>query len=94
MQYRTLGRTGVQVSALALGAMNFGAIGRTGQEEATAIVDAALDAGINLIDTADMYGEGESEEMVGKAIAGRRDDIVLATKAGMPMGEERNHRGG
>ncbi|MFH8454044.1 aldo/keto reductase [Streptomyces fungicidicus] len=94
MQYRTLGRTGVQVSTLALGAMNFGAIGRTGQEEATAIVDAALEAGVNVIDTADMYGRGESEEMVGKAIAGRRDDIVLATKATMPMGEERNHRGG
>ncbi|SEE88127.1 aldo/keto reductase [Streptomyces sp. Ag109_O5-10] len=94
MQYRTLGRTGVQVSTLGLGAMNFGAIGRTTQEEATAIVDAALEAGINLIDTADMYGQGESEEMVGKAIAGRRDDIVLATKAGLPMGDERNHRGG
>ncbi|WP_037854140.1 aldo/keto reductase [Streptomyces sp. NRRL S-340] len=94
MQYRTLGRTGVQVSSLALGAMNFGSIGRTTQEEATALVDAALDAGINLIDTADMYGDGESEEMVGKAIAGRRDDIVLATKVGMPMGDERNHRGG
>ncbi|MEV7480880.1 MULTISPECIES: aldo/keto reductase [Streptomyces] len=93
MQYRTLGRTGVQVSTLALGAMNFGRIGRTTQEEATAIVDAALDAGINVIDTADMYGDGESEEMVGKALAGRRDDIVLATKAGMPIGEERNHRG-
>ncbi|MET9595506.1 aldo/keto reductase [Streptomyces sp. NPDC006516] len=93
MQYRTLGRTGVQVSTLVLGAMNFGAIGRTTQDEATAIVDAALEAGINLIDTADMYGEGESEEMVGKAIAGRREDIVLATKATMPMGEERNHRG-
>ncbi|WP_225097764.1 aldo/keto reductase [Streptomyces sp. CoH27] len=93
MQYRTLGRTGVQVSALALGAMNFGAIGRTTQDEATALVDAALAAGINVIDTADMYGAGESEEMVGKAIAGRRDDIVLATKATMPMGDERNHRG-
>lgn len=94
MQYRSLGRTGVQVSTLALGAMNFGAIGRTTPDEATAIVDAALEAGINLIDTADMYGNGQSEEMVGKAIAGRRDDIVLATKATMPMGEERNHRGG
>ncbi|MEU3182971.1 aldo/keto reductase [Streptomyces sp. NPDC006923] len=93
MQYRTLGRTGAQVSSLALGAMNFGRIGRTTQEEATAIVDAALEGGINVIDTADMYGDGESEEMVGKAIAGRRDDIVLATKATMPMGEERNHRG-
>jgi len=93
MQYRTLGRTGVQVSTLVLGAMNFGKIGNTTQEEATAIVDAALDAGINLIDTADMYSDGQSEEMVGKAIAGRRDDIVLATKATMPMGDERNHRG-
>jgi aryl-alcohol dehydrogenase-like predicted oxidoreductase len=88
-----LGRTGVQVSTLALGAMNFGAIGRTGQAEATAIVDAALEAGINLIDTADMYGRGESEEIVGKAVAGRRDDLVLATKATMPMGDERNHQG-
>jgi aryl-alcohol dehydrogenase-like predicted oxidoreductase len=93
MQYRTLGRTGVQVSTLVLGAMNFGAIGRTTQSEATAIVDAALEAGINLIDTADMYSQGESEEMVGKAIAGRRDDIVLATKASMPIGDERNHQG-
>jgi len=93
MQYRTLGRTGVQVSTLVLGAMNFGEIGRTTQDEATAIVDAALEAGINLIDTADRYSDGESEEMVGKAIAGRRDDLVLATKATMPMGDERNHQG-
>ncbi|GHH43945.1 aldo/keto reductase [Streptomyces candidus] len=93
MQYRILGRTGVQVSALALGAMNFGKIGRTSQDEATALVGAALEAGINLIDTADVYGGGESEEMVGKAIAGRRDDIVLATKATMPMGDERNRQG-
>ncbi|WP_410580323.1 aldo/keto reductase [Amycolatopsis sp. lyj-108] len=93
MQYRTLGRTGVQVSTLALGAMNFGAIGRTTQDEATALVDAALAAGINLIDTADMYSDGESEKMVGKAIAGRREDVVLATKASMPMGDERNHQG-
>jgi aryl-alcohol dehydrogenase-like predicted oxidoreductase len=93
MQYRTLGRTGVQVSSLVLGAMNFGAIGHTTQDDVTAIIDAALDGGINLIDTADMYSNGESEELVGKAIAGRRDDIVLATKAAMPMGDERNHRG-
>lgn len=93
MQYRTLGRTGVQVSTLALGAMNFGAIGRTTQDEATAIVDAAIEGGINLVDTADMYSAGESEKMVGKAIAGRRDDIVLATKATMPMGDDRNHQG-
>ncbi len=93
MQYRTLGRTGVQVSTLVLGAMNFGAIGRTSQDDATAIVDAALEAGINLIDTADFYSTGESEEMVGKAIAGRRDDVVLATKAGLPIDDDRNHRG-
>jgi len=93
MQYRTLGRTGVQVSTLSLGAMNFGAIGRTTQEQATAIVDGALEAGVNLIDTADMYGQGESEQMVGRAIAGRRDDVVLATKAYMPMGQDPNHRG-
>jgi aryl-alcohol dehydrogenase-like predicted oxidoreductase len=93
MQYLSLGRTGVHVSTLALGAMNFGQIGRTTQGEATALVDAALEAGINVIDTADMYSDGQSEEMVGKAIAGRRDDIVLATKATMPMGDDRNHRG-
>jgi aryl-alcohol dehydrogenase-like predicted oxidoreductase len=93
MQYRTLGRTGVQVSTLVLGAMNFGALGRTTQDEATAIVDAALAAGINLIDTADRYGQGESEEMVGKAIAGRRDDIVLATKVYSPMSDDPNHQG-
>jgi aryl-alcohol dehydrogenase-like predicted oxidoreductase len=93
MQYRTLGRTGVQVSSLVLGAMNFGAIGQTTQDEATAIIDAALEAGINLIDTADFYSDGESEEMVGKAIAGRRDDIVLATKATLPMGAKLNHQG-
>jgi aryl-alcohol dehydrogenase-like predicted oxidoreductase len=93
MQYRSLGRTGVQVSALALGAMNFGPTGDTTQDEATAIVDAALEAGINVIDTADMYGHGQSEEMVGRAIAGRRDHIVLATKAWAPMGDDPNQRG-
>ncbi|WP_406072063.1 aldo/keto reductase [Micromonospora sp. NBC_01638] len=93
MQYRTLGRTGIQVSTLVLGAMNFGKLGHTTQDEVTAIVDAALEGGINLIDTADVYSQGESEEMVGKAIAGRRDDVVLATKAGLPMGDERAHRG-
>ena len=93
MQYRTLGRTGVQVSSLVLGAMNFGTIGRTTQDEVTAIIDAALDGGINVIDTADMYSRGESEQLVGRAIAGRRDDVVLATKAALPMGEDPNHRG-
>jgi aryl-alcohol dehydrogenase-like predicted oxidoreductase len=93
VQYRTLGRTGVQVSSLVLGAMNFGSRARTTQDEATAMVDAALEAGINAIDTADFYGRGESEEMVGKAIAGRRDDVVLATKAGLPMEDDRSHQG-
>ncbi|MDT8912523.1 aldo/keto reductase [Amycolatopsis sp. PS_44_ISF1] len=93
MQYRTLGRTGVQVSTLALGTMNFGAIGRTTQADATALVDGALEAGINFVDTADWYGQGESEELLGRAIAGRRDDLVLATKANNPMGEERNRQG-
>jgi aryl-alcohol dehydrogenase-like predicted oxidoreductase len=93
MQYRTLGRTGVQVSSLVLGAMNFGSLGRTTQDEATAIVDAALEGGINLIDTADRYSAGESEEMVGRAIAGRRDDVVLATKVYSPMSENPNHQG-
>jgi len=94
MQYRTLGRTGVQVSTLALGAMNFGAIGRTSQEEVTSLVGSALDAGITLIDTADAYSAGQSEEMLGRALAGRREDVVLATKATLPMGEGRNRRGG
>jgi aryl-alcohol dehydrogenase-like predicted oxidoreductase len=94
MRYRTLGRTGVQVSTLVLGAMNFGRLGGTSQDDVDTLVGTALDAGVNLIDTADMYGQGESEEMVGKAIAGRRDDIVLATKATMPMGDDPNHQGG
>ncbi|MFJ6890035.1 aldo/keto reductase [Streptomyces californicus] len=70
-----------------------GRIGRTTQTEVTALVDAALEAGINLIDTADVYSAGESEEMLGKAIVGHRQDIVLATKASLPMGDERNHSG-
>lgn len=94
MQYRTLGRTGVEVSSLGLGAMNFGRIGRTTAKDATEIVDAALEAGINLIATADIYSGGESEELVGQAIAGRRDDVVLATMVGLPAGAQRNHRGG
>jgi aryl-alcohol dehydrogenase-like predicted oxidoreductase len=94
MQYRTLGRTGVQVSTLVLGAMNFGEIGRTTQDDVTALVDAALGMGINFIDTADMYSQGASEEMTGRAISGRRNDIVLATKASMPMSGNPNHQGG
>ncbi|WP_412026414.1 aldo/keto reductase [Deinococcus yunweiensis] len=93
MQYRTLGHTGLQVSSLALGAMNFGQLGRTTQADVSAMISAALDAGINMIDTADFYGHGESEELVGRAIAGRRDDVVLATKAALPMGDGPNRRG-
>ncbi|MFA9352933.1 aldo/keto reductase, partial [Escherichia coli] len=72
---------------------NFGAIGRTSQEDVTAIIDTALSAGINLIDTADVYSGGQSEEMVGTALKGRREDVVLATKATLPMGDDRNRRG-
>jgi aryl-alcohol dehydrogenase-like predicted oxidoreductase len=93
MDHRTFGATGLQISTLALGAMNFGALGRTSQDEVTALVDRALAAGINLIDTADVYSSGQSEEMVGKAIAGRTDDVLLATKASLPMGDDPNHRG-
>lgn len=96
MQHHTLGTTGIQVSALALGTMNFGSLGNTTAEDVTAVIDRALDAGINLIDTADVYSAGQSEELVGAAIAGRRDDrdnIALATKGGLPMGEDPNHRG-
>jgi aryl-alcohol dehydrogenase-like predicted oxidoreductase len=93
MELRPLGRTGVQVSPLCLGAMMFGDWGTKDHEESIRIIHRALEAGINFIDTADVYSAGESEEIVGKAIAGRRDDIVLATKVHMPMGEDANRRG-
>ncbi|OLT46678.1 aldo/keto reductase [Saccharomonospora sp. CUA-673] len=93
MQYRTLGTTGIQVSSLALGTMNFGKIGDTGQADADALVGTALEAGINLVDTADAYSAGQSEELLGKALAGRRDEVVLATKAGLPMGDGIGRRG-
>jgi aryl-alcohol dehydrogenase-like predicted oxidoreductase len=93
MQMRTLGRTGVKVSPLCLGAMMFGAFGNPDHDDAVRIVHAALDAGINFVDTADVYSNGESEEIVGKALAGRREHVVLATKAHMRMGEDPNQRG-
>ena len=93
MHYRTLGRTGIKVSAYALGAMMFGPIGNPDHAESTRIIHKALDAGINFIDTADVYSHGESEEIVGLAIKGRRDSIVLASKFGNPMGEDPNQRG-
>src|SRR6188508_2575490 len=95
MELRPLGRTGVQVSKLCLGAMMFGDWGNKDHDDSIAIIHAALDAGINFIDTADVYSAGESEEIVGKALAGgRRDDVVLATKFFAPMSEDPNHMGG
>ena len=93
MRYRTLGRTGIKVSPYALGAMMFGAVGNPDHDDSIRIIHKALDAGINFIDTADAYSHGESEEIVGKALKGRRDDVVLATKLWMPMGEDPNQRG-
>ena len=80
MEYRPLGRTGVQVSKLCLGTMMFGAWGNADHDDSIRIIHRALDAGINFVDTADVYSAGESEEIVGKALKGRRDDVVLATK--------------
>jgi aryl-alcohol dehydrogenase-like predicted oxidoreductase len=80
VEYRTLGRTGTKVSPLCLGAMMFGAWGETDHDKCIRIVHRALDAGINFIDTADVYSRGESEEIVGKALAGgRRDNVVTRT---------------
>jgi aryl-alcohol dehydrogenase-like predicted oxidoreductase len=93
MRYRTLGRTGIQVSPYALGAMMFGSFGNPDHDDSVRIIHRALEAGINLIDTADVYSRGESEEIVGKALQGRRDDVVLATKFSNPMGEDPNRRG-
>jgi aryl-alcohol dehydrogenase-like predicted oxidoreductase len=94
MEYRTLGRTGVQVSKLCLGAMMFGPWGNPDHEESIRIIHRAFDAGINFIDTADVYSQGESEEIVAKALAGgRRDDIILATKFHGAMGEDPNEQG-
>lgn len=94
MQHRPLGRTGIHVTPYALGAMMFGAMGNPDHDESIAMIHRALDAGINLVDTADMYSAGESEEIVGKALKGRRDDVVLATKFFNPMGDDPNRRGG
>ena len=94
MEHRMLGRTGVSVSKLCLGAMMFGAWGEPDHDESIRIIHAALDAGINFVDTADVYSAGESEEIVGKALAGgKRDDVVLATKVHFPMGDDPNQRG-
>ena len=93
MKYRTLGRTGIKVSPYCLGAMMFGAMGNPDHDDSIRIIRRALDAGINFVDTADVYSDGESEVIVGKALKGRRDDVVLASKVHYPMGNEPNHRG-
>ncbi|QGN50885.1 aldo/keto reductase [Micromonospora sp. WMMD558] len=93
MRYRPLGGTGIKVSVHCLGTMMFGAVGNPDHADCAAIIHAALDQGVNFVDTADMYSAGESEEIVGTALKGRRDDVVLATKVHFPMGEGVN-RGG
>ena len=92
MQYRNLGRTGIRVSPYALGALMFATqVGNPDPEDSIRIIHKALDAGINLVDTADCYGD--SEEIVGRALKGRRDNVVLATKVGRPMGTDPNQQG-
>src|SRR6202522_2693455 len=93
MQYRTLGRTGIKVSPYCLGAMMFGGLGNPDHDNCIRIIHKALDSGINFLDTADRYSAGESEEIVGKALKGRRGNIVLATKVHGPMGEDPNQQG-
>jgi aryl-alcohol dehydrogenase-like predicted oxidoreductase len=94
MEHRVLGRTGVRVSPLCLGAMMFGAWGNPDHDDSIRIIHRALDAGINFIDTADVYARGESEEIVGKALAGgRRDNVILATKVHGTMGDDPNQFG-
>ncbi|MET9880806.1 aldo/keto reductase [Actinacidiphila glaucinigra] len=95
MRYRTLGRTGIEVSTYCLGTMMFGSVGNPDHEDSARIIHAAMDAGVNFIDTADMYSAGESEVIVGKALraSGRRDEVVLATKVHFQMGEGRNRSG-
>jgi aryl-alcohol dehydrogenase-like predicted oxidoreductase len=93
MEYRPLGRTGVRVSKLCLGTMMLGAWGNADHDDSIRIIHHALHAGVNFVDTADVYSAGESEEIVGKALKGRRDDVVLATKFWGPMAEDVNRRG-
>jgi aryl-alcohol dehydrogenase-like predicted oxidoreductase len=93
MDYRVLGRTGVRVSSHCLGAMMFGPWGNDDRDDCVRIIHAALDGGINFIDTADVYSEGVSEEIVGRALQGRRDDVVLATKVHGRMGPGINSGG-
>src|SRR5260370_32677849 len=96
MKYRKLGDTGLIVSEVALGTMQFGGkmnMGNLGQEETTRMVQLALDRGINFIDTADVYSLGESEALLGNALKGIREEIVMATKLRLPIGENFNRSG-
>lgn len=93
MERRYLGATGISVSATAMGTMNFGGFGNTDRAEVTRMIHTAIDAGITLIDTADRYGNGDSERIVGDAIRDRRDEVVLATKFGLPDVQDPNKRG-
>ncbi|PRY32003.1 aldo/keto reductase [Pseudosporangium ferrugineum] len=94
MRTRPLGRTGIQVTPYSLGTMMFGPYGNADPDDCARIIHRALDAGINVIDTADVYGgDGETERIVGRALRGRRDDVVLATKVNGPMGDDPNRRG-
>jgi len=93
MKYRTLGRTGIKVSPYCLGAMMFGGIANADHDDCIRIVHKALGFGINFVDTADRYSNGESEEIVGKALKGRRQNVVLATKVHGAMGDDPNHQG-
>ena len=92
MEFRPLGKSGLQVSLAGLGCNGFGR--RCDAEQTRAVVHRALDEGINFFDTADMYGGGASEELLGKALGSRRDEVVVATKFGAPMGEAPDQRGG
>jgi aryl-alcohol dehydrogenase-like predicted oxidoreductase len=94
MRYRPLGNTGMHVSAHCLGTMMFGPVGNSDQRSCIEIVHAALDAGVNVIDTADMYSDGECEVIVGKALKSRRDDVILATKGHFPLGSDDPNRRG
>jgi len=94
VKQRILGGTGISVSQFALGTMMLGAMGNTDRHQSVRMIHTALDAGVNFVDTADVYSLGESEEIVGQALAGRRDEVVLATKFGLPVGSDPNRRGG
>ncbi len=94
MEFRPFGHTGVTVSKLCLGAMMFGPGANEDVDECVGMIHRSLDAGINMIDTADGYSRGRSEEIVGQALAGRRDDVIVCTKVFFPMSDDLNHRGG